>query len=171
MGDSSHTGCFSRDWGPQEAELESSGQGFRPVVNEDRRALPGLPTFGQTGTPTDVTWRGDFRQEVNFPFSFGQFRFVPYVLGRYTVYSESTEEYVRRRHDELQTYGMKNPKIFAQIRSELATMVTFIAETAAALFYRRLFELDPGLRVLAGAEPLALVLEHDDRSLNSGLHA
>ncbi len=38
-------------------------------------------------------------------------------------YSESTEEYVRRRHDELQTYGMKNPKIFAQIRSELAERV------------------------------------------------
>ncbi len=38
-------------------------------------------------------------------------------------YSESTEEYVRRRHDELQTYGMKNPKIFARISSELGERV------------------------------------------------
>jgi hypothetical protein len=71
---------------------QRGGQGFRPVENEDRRALPGLPSFGQTGTPTDVTYRGDFRQEVNFPFNFGQFRFVPYVVGRYTVYTESPED-------------------------------------------------------------------------------
>ena len=49
-------------------------------------------------------------------------------------YSESTEEYVRRRHDELQTYGMKNPKIFAQIRSELAARVV----AAPALSERQL---------------------------------
>jgi len=49
-------------------------------------------------------------------------------------YSESTEEYVRRRHDELQTYGMKNPKIFAHIRSELAERVV----AAPALSERQL---------------------------------
>lgn len=49
-------------------------------------------------------------------------------------YSESTEEYVRRRHDEMQTYGMKNPKIFAQIRSELAERVV----AAPALSERQL---------------------------------
>jgi hypothetical protein len=49
-------------------------------------------------------------------------------------YSESTEEYVRRRHDELQTYGMKNPEIFAQIRSELVERVV----SAPALSERQL---------------------------------
>jgi hypothetical protein len=73
------------------ADGERGGQGFRPVADEERRALPGLPSFGQTGTPTDVTYRGDFRQEVDFPFTMGQFRFVPYVMGRYTVYSESPD--------------------------------------------------------------------------------
>ncbi len=34
-------------------------------------------------------------------------------------FSETTEEFVRRRHEHLQTYGMKNPEIFAQIRGEL----------------------------------------------------
>ncbi|HEY7042304.1 MAG TPA: hypothetical protein VH419_01410 [Nocardioidaceae bacterium] len=38
-------------------------------------------------------------------------------------YSESTEEFVRRRHHHLQTYGMKNPEIFSQITSELRRRV------------------------------------------------
>lgn len=50
---------------------------------------PGLPSFGQTGEPTNIVYRADFRQEVDYPFSAGQFRFVPYVLGRYTFYSDS----------------------------------------------------------------------------------
>ena len=49
-------------------------------------------------------------------------------------YAETTEDYVRRRHDELQTYGMKNPKIFAQIKDELAERVV----AAPALSERQL---------------------------------
>ncbi|MDB5319450.1 MAG: hypothetical protein JWN40_1081 [Phycisphaerales bacterium] len=52
---------------------------------------PGLPSFGKTGTPTRVTYRGDFRQEVDYPFTLGQFRMVPYVMGRYTWYSQSPD--------------------------------------------------------------------------------
>jgi lipopolysaccharide assembly outer membrane protein LptD (OstA) len=71
---------------------EDDGQGFRVRGPIDKRAVPGLASFGQTGTPTDVTYRGDFRQEVDFPFTMGQFRFVPYVVGRYTVYTQSPDE-------------------------------------------------------------------------------
>ena len=38
-------------------------------------------------------------------------------------YSETTEEYVRRRHQHLQTFGMRNPEIFAQITAELSRRV------------------------------------------------
>lgn len=34
-------------------------------------------------------------------------------------FSETTEEFVRRRHEHLQAYGMKNPEIYSQIKSEL----------------------------------------------------
>jgi hypothetical protein len=34
-------------------------------------------------------------------------------------FAETVEEFVRRRHDSLQTYGMKNPEIFRQIAAEL----------------------------------------------------
>ena len=60
-------------------------QGF----TEDGSLNPGIPSLGQTGVQDDTTYRGDFRQEVDFPFSLGQFRFMPYVVGRYTAYSDS----------------------------------------------------------------------------------
>jgi lipopolysaccharide assembly outer membrane protein LptD (OstA) len=50
---------------------------------------PGIPSLGTTGITGDNVYRGDFRQEVSFPFSLGEFRFLPYLVGRYTGYSES----------------------------------------------------------------------------------
>ncbi|MFI5381741.1 MAG: hypothetical protein ACHRHE_20785, partial [Tepidisphaerales bacterium] len=52
---------------------------------------PGLPSYGQTGTPEDTTYRGDFRQEIDWPFSLWRFKTVPYVIGRYSAWSESVE--------------------------------------------------------------------------------
>jgi lipopolysaccharide assembly outer membrane protein LptD (OstA) len=50
---------------------------------------PGIPSVGYTGIDSNPTYRFDTRQEVSFPFSAGQFRFLPYVVGRYTAYSDS----------------------------------------------------------------------------------
>jgi lipopolysaccharide assembly outer membrane protein LptD (OstA) len=60
-------------------------QGFEPGTS------PGLPSVGTTGTTSDTVYRGDFRQELNYPFTAGQFRVVPYVMGRYTAYSDSPD--------------------------------------------------------------------------------
>ena len=38
-------------------------------------------------------------------------------------HAEPVEEYVRRRHAHLKTYGAKNPEIFARIATELADRV------------------------------------------------
>lgn len=38
-------------------------------------------------------------------------------------YAEPVEDYVRRRHAELKTYGAKNEQIFALLREELAGRV------------------------------------------------
>jgi hypothetical protein len=38
-------------------------------------------------------------------------------------HGERLEEYVRRRHAQLQTYGARNPEIFARIAEELTTRV------------------------------------------------
>ncbi len=38
-------------------------------------------------------------------------------------HAEPVEDYVRRRHAELKTYGARNPQIFARIAEELADRV------------------------------------------------
>jgi hypothetical protein len=50
---------------------------------------PGLPSDGFTGTNGNIIFRGDTRQEVDWPFSIADLRFVPYVMGRATSYSDS----------------------------------------------------------------------------------
>ncbi len=58
-------------------------QGFGPGLS------PGLPSDGFTGTTGNIIFRGDTRQEVDWPFSIAELRFVPYVMGRATSYSDS----------------------------------------------------------------------------------
>ena len=43
-------------------------------------------------------------------------------------HAEPVEEYVRRRHAHLKTYGAKNPEIFARIADELAARVVAAPE-------------------------------------------
>ncbi|WP_182525043.1 hypothetical protein [Nocardioides dongkuii] len=38
-------------------------------------------------------------------------------------HAEPVEEYVRRRHAHLKTYGVRNPEIFARVAEELADRV------------------------------------------------
>ncbi|HEV8377511.1 MAG TPA: LPS assembly protein LptD, partial [Tepidisphaeraceae bacterium] len=72
---------------PSSATLQDLGFAPQPVGFQS----PGIPSLGQTGTPNDVTWRADFQQELNWPFSAGTLRVVPYVIGRYTYYSQTPE--------------------------------------------------------------------------------
>jgi hypothetical protein len=40
-----------------------------------------------------------------------------------TFFAEPVEDYVRRRHVQLKTHGLKNPEIFPAIRAELTRRV------------------------------------------------
>lgn len=62
--------------------------GFR--VNPEL-VTPGLPSKGQTGFTDDWVYRGDFRQELDWPMQIEQFKVVPFVVGRYTAYSDSVD--------------------------------------------------------------------------------
>lgn len=67
---------------PTQATLAQ--QGFQPPN------IPlGIRSLGQTGVVTSPTWRADFRQEVDWPVNAGHFKVVPYLVGRYTQYSQS----------------------------------------------------------------------------------
>lgn len=63
--------------------------GFAPA--SVGRQSPGYASYGQTGTPEDTTYRGDFRQEVDWPIGLGRLKAVPYVIGRYSDWSRSVE--------------------------------------------------------------------------------
>ena len=78
------------------SDLRLRQQGFVDVP-DNRRPLaafptdfgtPGRPAFAYTGDPGDVTWRGDARQEVDVPLHLGPVNLVPYVVGRYTGYTQ-----------------------------------------------------------------------------------
>ncbi len=66
-------------------------QGFRPGQT------PGIPAAGQTGTTESVTYRGDFRQQIDYPINTSHFKVVPYVVGRVTDYSRSPDEGTQNR--------------------------------------------------------------------------
>jgi hypothetical protein len=61
-------------------------QGFYPGLS------PGLPSDGFTGTTGDIVYRGDTRDEVDWPIAIGPFKAVPYVMGEVTAYSDTPEQ-------------------------------------------------------------------------------
>lgn len=68
-----------------ESDATLADLGFKPGQS------PGLPALGLTGVTDDVTWRGDFRQEIDYPVQMGQFKVVPYLMARYIPYSDSPD--------------------------------------------------------------------------------
>lgn len=66
-------------------------------VTNRRQAVPGIPSLGYTGVSEDYVLRGDLRQEVDYPIDAGRFKVVPYVVGRYTGYSDSPADGTQNR--------------------------------------------------------------------------
>ncbi len=58
-----------------------SQQGFFPGVQ------PGIPSYEYTGDPGTTTFRGDAREELDYPINAGPIKLVPYAFARYTGYS------------------------------------------------------------------------------------
>jgi lipopolysaccharide export system protein LptA len=50
---------------------------------------PGIPSLGTTGIFPHTVYRENFRQEVDYPFTLGPIRVVPYTMGILTQYSDS----------------------------------------------------------------------------------
>ena len=80
-------------YNPSEATL--ARQAFVPSLNPGLPSIGPPPEFvhydasGRLRIPTSWNYRGDFRQEVDFPLNADRFKLMPYVLGRYTGYSDS----------------------------------------------------------------------------------
>jgi hypothetical protein len=111
-------------------------QGFFPDET------PGLPSFGTTGEPGFVVFRGDFRQELDYPFSAGKFRVVPYVIGRYTAYSNSPTSEAKNR-------------VFAGTGARLTTAFWKVDDTVESQFFdlhRLRHVIEPELNVFTSAQ-------------------
>lgn len=65
--------------------------GFNRRGDRDARFV-GLPSLGQTGSPSGVNFRGDFRQEIDWPIYADTFNLVPFMVVRYTGYTDSPED-------------------------------------------------------------------------------
>lgn len=77
------------------SDYELEDLGF-PWSESPGLAAQGLPWSINRRSPTDqidddLMYRGDFRQEVTWPFGISRFRAVPYVVGRYTYYSDTVK--------------------------------------------------------------------------------
>lgn len=70
-----------------DADASLADYGFRATTN--RVAVPGIPSYGYTGTDEGYVIRGDFRQQLDYPISTGEYKIVPYLVARYTGYSDS----------------------------------------------------------------------------------
>lgn len=82
--------------------------------------IPSLGLAGATGVPDvpeDTTYRGDFRQELDYPFAMGQIKAVPYVVERYTSYSTSPN-------------GLPQNRIFTGAGTRLNTAFWKVNDTA-----------------------------------------
>jgi hypothetical protein len=103
-----------------------------------------------------VTYRGDFRQEVDYPFSLGQFRMVPYVVGRYTWYSQSPD-----------AGQSSNDRLFAGAGMRITTAFWKVDDTAKSdLFdiHRLRHVIEPELNLFTSAQSLDRqhLLEYDE---------
>lgn len=113
-------------------------QGYFGIVE------PGLPSLGWTGTTQNYVLRGDFRQEVAFPFSAGQLRLVPYVVGRYTGYSDSPSGEVQNRF--LGAVGMRIGTTFWAIDDSV--------ESELFDLHRMRHIIEPQLELFTGAQSI-----------------
>jgi hypothetical protein len=93
-----------------DASLRQQGFGFNTSETPRLPVFPGKPSLGRVGVPGlpeidpvlsplgvplvdgDINYRTDWRQELDFPVAMGQFKLVPYVMGRLTTYSDTPNE-------------------------------------------------------------------------------
>lgn len=120
----------------KESDASLADLGFRSGQS------PGIPSLGTTGITDDTVYRADFRQEINYPFSAGQFKVVPYVFGRYTPYSDTPDN------------GDEEHRLFAGTGVRLTTAFWQVDNTASSQLFdihRLRHVIEPELHLFASA--------------------
>ncbi|HRK29831.1 MAG TPA: LPS assembly protein LptD [Tepidisphaeraceae bacterium] len=84
---------FNRSQGTLEGDMGFSRRGEledNGFFRRDARFV-GIPSYAQTGAPGGTVYRGDFRQQIDYPLHGENFNLTPFVVGRYTAYSDAPE--------------------------------------------------------------------------------
>ncbi len=79
----------------------------------------GRPDLGSTLVPSSPHPHEDLLAHLTRTSPLGPREAARVVAEVLAYFSESTEEYVRRRHTELQARGLTNERIFARLTEEL----------------------------------------------------
>ncbi len=116
---------------------------------------PGIASLGTTGTTDKIVYRADFRQELDYPIDAGQYKIVPYVLGRYTPYSDSPDD------------GAKN-RVLGGVGAKITTEFWKVDDTVESdLFdlHRMRHVVEPELNLFTSAETVhrGQVYQYDDQ--------
>jgi len=83
---------FNRDQGTLEGDSGFFRRGLQADGTFDRDArFVGIPSYAQTGVTGGPVYRADFRQQVDYPLHGENFNFTPFVVGRYTAYSDAPQ--------------------------------------------------------------------------------
>ena len=114
-------------------------RGNTPTIDD---GFAGIPSYGYTGLTDDGVVRGDFRQEAALPLNVGPFKFVPFVVGRATAYSQDAT-------------GDTAGRLLGGVGARLGTAFSRVSDGV----YSRLLDLDrirhvvePSVSVFASAQ-------------------
>lgn len=147
---------------PNESYFDAlQDQGYNASPLTDRNSYgPGLPSYALTGRSSATVGRADLRQELDYPTELGQFKVVPYVVGRYTGYSDSPGT-ARTRFDVMHnpytdvtgSTGAQN-RVYAAAGARVTTAFWRIDDTAQSeLFdiHRVRHVIEPGANAFVSA--------------------
>lgn len=73
-----------------------------------------------SGVPDEWVFRADSRQEVNAPMDFGDYKVVPYAVGRVTVYDEDFSEFAGE-DDKARLWGSLGTRVSTELHRTYGT--------------------------------------------------
>lgn len=99
-------------------EDSPSDRGFGNAASLRLFGIPNTTSFDDalfaSGVPDEWVFRADSRQEINAPMDFGDYRVVPYAVGRITVYDEDFSAFAGES-DKARLWGSLGTRVSTEL--------------------------------------------------------
>lgn len=100
-------------------------RGFGNAASMTLFGIPNTTAFDDalyaTGVPDEWVFRADSRQEINAPMDYGDFRIVPYAIGRITAYDEDFSAYAGE-DQKVRLWGSLGTRVSTELYRTYDTM-------------------------------------------------